>query len=68
MIQKYQNKMLQINKQTKGLPAGTKVPIKVDKRGVPVDRVWRKKLKDAETDNCVSFARKPRTFKKEEKS
>lgn len=29
------------------------VTIKTDQNGVPLERFWRNRLKDAETDNCV---------------
>lgn len=36
------------------------VTIQTDQNGVPLDRFWRNRLKDAETDNCVEVI-KPRT-------
>lgn len=39
------------------------VDVPVDGRGVPLDLHWRRRLKDAETDNCcerVQAAPKPR--------
>lgn len=36
--------------------------IQTDASGVPLERFWRKRLKDAETDNCVEVV-KPGTPK-----
>ena len=34
--------------------AGT-LTIQTDKDDVPLERFWRKRLKDAETDNCIEI-------------
>ncbi len=38
------------------------VTVQTDDSGVPLERFWRKRLKDAETDNCVEVV-KPGTPK-----
>ena len=43
------------------------VTIQTDGNGVPLDKFWRNRLKDALTDNCIEVV-KPRTRKaKQEK-
>ena len=36
-----------------GVPHGGKVRVKCDVNGLPFDRFWRNRLRDAETDYCV---------------
>lgn len=42
------------------------VTVQTDEKGVPLERFWRNRLKDAETDNCVEVVR-PRTRLKRNK-
>jgi len=37
-----------------------RVLVNTDERGVPLERFWRKRLADAETDNCVEIVRPKR--------
>lgn len=42
------------------------IDIKVSKSGIPLDKFWRDRLKDAEIDNCVEWvtakaAKKPKS-------
>lgn len=41
------------------------IDVQTDENGVPLERFWRKRLKDAETDNCVEVV-KPSRRKKQE--
>lgn len=41
---------------------GGVVTIQTDQKGVPLDKFWRNRLKDAEIDNCVEIV-KPRAPK-----
>jgi hypothetical protein len=42
------------------------VSVQVDQNGVPLERFWRKRLKDAVTDKCVEVVtRKPKKEKAE---
>lgn len=41
------------------------IDVQTDENGVPLQRFWRKRLKDAETDNCVEVV-KPSRRKKQE--
>ena len=43
------------------------VSIKVDSDGVPLEKFWRKRLKDAETDNCVEVVKAKTKPEKTEK-
>lgn len=54
MIKRYKTKELKLNAPLRGLPAGHVERIKVID-GVPVDRYWRRRLKDATIDNCVEI-------------
>ncbi len=65
MIKTYENKILQVNQSVRGLVKGTKVSVKVDKDGTPTDRVIRACIKDAVTDNCVSWNKSKTEVKKE---
>ena len=38
-----------------GFSAGATINIKVDKKGIPLDLYWRKRLKDSEIDGCVEL-------------
>ena len=35
--------------------------IKTDANGVPLDKFWRRRLKDAETDNCVEIIKRSKS-------
>ncbi len=43
------------NVKIPGHEAGTTERIQVDKKGTPLDKELRRRLKDAEIDNCVSL-------------
>lgn len=62
MIKKYETKDLQLNTELAGKPKGSVQKIQVDKNGVPIDRYWRDRIKDAEIDGCVKLV--PATKKK----
>ena len=43
------------------------VTVQTDSADIPLDRFWRKRLKDAETDNCVEVVKaetKPKKTRK----
>lgn len=44
---------IRIIKPLRGFPAGYKLKIKTDKYGVPLDRYWRDRFKDAPVDGCI---------------
>ena len=59
MIKNYENKMVNIklNKDLRGLKAGTAMRIRVDKNGVPLERYWRDRMKDMPIDNCIEVVK-----------
>ncbi len=44
---------LKLNQPMAGYEAGRVVTVQVDRAGVPLEKFWRRRLKDAEIDNCV---------------
>ena len=44
---------LKLNKPMMGYDAGRKITIQTDASGVPLEKFWRRRLKDAKIDNCV---------------
>lgn len=57
-----------LNVRLRGHPAGTKLPIQVDAEGTPTDRYWRRRLKDARRDNCVTLEKAAKSESKSSKS
>lgn len=58
MIEGYQNKQLQLNRDLRKFPKGSIIKIETDKDGVPIDRYWRDRLKDSKIDKCVKILSK----------
>lgn len=50
-----------INKPIRGYLIGSVVKIKVDENGIPLDRYWRDRLKDAPIDGCISIIKKKKS-------
>lgn len=44
-----------VNKAMPGFKAGSVVTVEVDANGVPVDQFWRRRVRDAKIDNCISL-------------
>jgi len=44
---------LKINTALRGYAVGRIVSIESDSKGTTLDKYWRRRLKDAEIDNCV---------------
>ena len=44
---------LQINKPLAGKQPDETITLECDRNGTIIDRYWRRRLSDAETDNCV---------------
>ena len=61
------NLKLKLNQSMAGYEAGREVTIQTDRSGVPLEKFWRRRLKDAETDNCVEVikAKAPKKSKDE---
>lgn len=59
------NKILkvQVNKQIGDHKPGTIINVDADKLGTPLNLIWRRRLKDAETDQCCEIV-KPKTKSK----
>ncbi len=51
---------LKLNAPLRGHPKDIIIPIRTDETGIPVDRYWRDRLKDAKIDGCVEFLNKPK--------
>lgn len=47
-----------------GLEPGGRLKIKVDRDGLPLDRNWRRRMKDSEIDGCIEVVKE----KKEKKA
>lgn len=58
---------LKINKRVKGHAVGAVVDVPVDADGTPLDKFWRRRLKDAKIDECVEVVKPSRTKAKENK-
>ena len=58
---------LKLNTPLDGYQAGQTVAVQTDRANVPLERFWRRRIKDAEIDNCVEVVRntKPSKPKKE---
>ena len=57
---------LKINKGLPGYSEGVTTTVTVDEHGTPLEKFWRDRLHDAETDNCVEIVKdkpKPQTKK-----
>ena len=61
---------IKTNMPLPGYPEGSVVPVPVDAAGIPINKFWRDRLRDAELDNCVEIVKAPRktSNKNEEKS
>lgn len=58
---------LKLNIPLVGYQAGQTVTVQTDRANVPLDRFWRRRIKDAKIDNCVEVVSntKPSKPKKE---
>lgn len=57
---------LKLNMAMAGYEAGRTVTVQTDASGVPLEKFWRRRLKDATIDNCVEVIKpsKPKAGKK----
>lgn len=60
-------KKLKLNRDLRGFKAGQVIDVQVDASGVPTDKFWRNRVKDAEIDNCVEWYKTPKEDKKGDK-
>ena len=56
---------IKINKPIHGHPSGSTVRVRADDAGIPVDKFWRDRLRDADIDNCVEIVPKVSTKNKD---
>lgn len=50
-----------VNVPVHGFRAGQTVTLDVDNNGVPIDRLWRRRVRDAKIDDCLTVAVSPKT-------
>lgn len=50
-----------VNKPVHGFRVGQTVALGVDGNGVPIDRLWRRRVRDAKIDGCLTVAVVPKT-------
>lgn len=55
---------IKLNQPMKGYEAGRTVSIQTDVNGVPLDKFWRRRIRDAKIDKCVEVV-KPAKLKQE---
>lgn len=69
MIKGYQNKKVNVrlNSPLRGFRDGQVVRVVVDSNGVPIERYWRDRFKDAQTDGCLEVITTKTAKKKKEK-
>jgi hypothetical protein len=65
MMKGYMKKQLQLNSDLQKHKKGSVIKIETDNKGVPVDRYWRDRVKDAKTDKCVEFVKTSKKGDKE---
>lgn len=63
---------IKINGTIVGYQKGQEVSVSADENGTPYDQFWRRRLKDAEIDNCCEIvmpraATRSKTIKRESK-
>lgn len=58
-----ETRRLKLNAPLRGLSSNTIITIRTDKKGIPQDKYWRDRLKDAGIDNCVEIIKETKTPK-----
>jgi len=51
---------LKLNQPMAGYEAGRTVTVQTDASGVPLEKFWRRRLRDAKIDNCVEVIKSSR--------
>ena len=51
---------LKLNNPLAGYEAGRTVSIQTDANGVPLEKFWRRRIRDAKIDNCVEVVKTSR--------
>ena len=49
--------LIKVNLPIRGFLVGQEVRVKVDREGTPFDATWRRRLRDAKTDNCCEVVK-----------
>lgn len=58
---------IKINTAMRGYAAGRIVSIECDSKGTPLDKFWRRRLKDAKSDKCVEVVKASNSKKEQSK-
>lgn len=55
-----------LNTPMAGYEAGREIQVQTDRKGTPIDKFWRRRIRDAATDNCLTIVKstKPKREKK----
>lgn len=48
---------LKLNQPMQGYEAGREVTVQTDSAGVPLEKFWRRRMRDAQIDNCVEVVK-----------
>ena len=56
---------LKLNIPLAGYQAGQTVTVQTDRANVPLDRFWRRRMKDAKIDNCLQVVNNTKRSKPE---
>ena len=52
-----------LNTPMAGYEAGREVAVQTDEAGVPLEKFWRRRIRDAKIDNCVEVVAQPKPSK-----
>ena len=58
---------LKLNQPMKGYDAGREVAVQTDASGVPLEKFWRRRLRDAKIDNCVEVVKASKSNRRKNK-
>jgi len=58
---------VKLNQPMQGYETGREVTIECDRSGVPLEKFWRRRLKDAKIDNCVEVIKSSKPKKEKVK-
>lgn len=64
MNTKPKNKMFVLNTELQGKPAGSRVRLEVNNKGIVKDKYWRERVNDAKIDNCIKEVKPDSKIKK----
>lgn len=60
------NIKLKLNEAMQGYEAGRVITVQADSNGLPLEKFWRRRLKDAQTDKCVEIVKASKPKKDQE--